>query len=75
MNTSVALAQSTQVGLSKSAIVGKKYSITAGDELSIKVGKASLVMRSDGTVLINGSTFDFSASGPVQINGKDVDIN
>ncbi|SDZ69634.1 hypothetical protein SAMN05216247_1326, partial [Pseudomonas salomonii] len=25
--------------------------------------------------LINGRTFDFSASGAVQINGKDVDIN
>ncbi|MRT64180.1 type VI secretion system Vgr family protein, partial [Pseudomonas sp. CAH-1] len=44
-------------------------------ELSITVGKASLVMKSDGTVLINGSNFDFSATGPVQINGKDVDIN
>ena len=75
MNTTVALSQSQQVGLSKSTKVGKTYSIDAGDELSITVGKASLVMKSDGTVLINGSTFDFSASGPVQINGKDVDIN
>jgi type VI secretion system secreted protein VgrG len=32
-------------------------------------------MTSDGTVTINGSTFAFSASGPVQISGKDVDIN
>ena len=39
------------------------------------MGKSTLVMKSDGTVLINGRTFDFSASGAVQINGKDVDIN
>ncbi|EJT84598.1 ImpA family type VI secretion-associated protein [Pseudomonas putida S11] len=63
------------MGIHKSVIVGNKFNITAGDELSITVGKASLVMKSDGTVLINGSNFDFSATGPVQINGKDVDLN
>jgi type VI secretion system secreted protein VgrG len=61
--------------MNKSTTVGKTYSIDAGDEFQITVGKASLVMKSDGTVLINGTQFDFSASGPVAINGKDVDIN
>ena len=75
MNTAVGLMQFEEVGLSKTVMVGNKFSITAGDELEITVGKANLVMRSDGTVLINGTKFDFSASGPVQINGKDVDIN
>ncbi|WP_343628422.1 type VI secretion system tip protein TssI/VgrG [Roseateles sp.] len=75
MNTTVALQQSAQIGLNKSTTVGKTYSIDAGDEFQITVGKASLVMKSDGTVLINGTQFDFSASGPVAINGKDVDIN
>ena len=75
MNTTVALQQSAQIGMSKSTKVGKTYSIDAGDEFQITVGKASLVMKSDGTVLINGTQFDFSASGPVAINGKDVDIN
>lgn len=75
MNTTVGLSQSEQVGIHKSVIVGSKFNITAGDELSITVGKSTLVMKSDGTVLINGSNFDFSATGPVQINGKDVDIN
>ena len=75
MNTTVALSQSQQIGMSKHTDVGKKYTINAGDELEIVVGKSSLVMRSDGTVLINGSNFNFSASGPVQLNGKNVDIN
>ncbi|MQG94752.1 type VI secretion system Vgr family protein [Pseudomonas sp. MN1F] len=75
MNTTVGLSQSEQVGIHKSVMVGNRFSITAGDELSITVGKSTLVMKSDGTVLINGSNFDFSATGPVQINGKDVDIN
>ena len=75
MNTTVGLSQSEQVGIHKSVIVGNRFSITAGDELSITVGKSTLVMKADGTVLINGSNFDFSATGPVQINGKDVDLN
>lgn len=75
MNTAVGLAQFEEVGLNKTVMVGKKYSINAGDELEITVGKSTLVMKSDGTVLINGTKFDFSASGPVQISGKDVDVN
>jgi len=75
MNTSVGLSQSEQVGIHKSVVVGNRFNICAGDELSITVGKSTLVMKSDGTVLINGSNFDFSATGPVQINGKDVDLN
>lgn len=75
MNTSVGLSQSAQIGHNKSTKVGKRYHIDAGDEFVVTVGKSMLVMRSDGSVIINGTTFNFSASGPVQINGKDVDIN
>ncbi|QXH76899.1 type VI secretion system Vgr family protein [Pseudomonas salmasensis] len=75
MNTTVGLSQSEQVGIHKSVAVGKKFTIDAGDEFKVTVGKSTLVMKSDGTVLINGRTFDFSASGAVQINGQDVDIN
>ncbi|VVN92547.1 type VI secretion system Vgr family protein [Pseudomonas fluorescens] len=75
MNTTVGLSQSEQVGIHKSVLVGKRFTIEAGDEFVVQVGKSQLVMKSDGTVLINGCTFDFSASGAVQINGKNVDIN
>nr|WP_253550011.1 hypothetical protein [Herbaspirillum rubrisubalbicans] len=56
-------------------MVGKTFNITAGDEFKITVGKSTMVMKSDGTVLINGTKFNFEASGPVQISGKDVDVN
>lgn len=75
MNTTVGLSQSEQVGINKSVLVGKRFTINARDELSITVGKSSLVMKSDGTVRINGVQFEFGASGPVHIIGKDVDIN
>jgi type VI secretion system secreted protein VgrG len=75
---------SQTVGSNDTHKVGEKYELTVGgnasitvDEKSItfKVGSSVMVMKDDGNVLINGSTFDFSASGPVQINGKDVDVN
>ncbi|HCE3929169.1 TPA: type VI secretion system Vgr family protein [Pseudomonas aeruginosa] len=75
MNTTVGLSQSEQVGINKSVIVGKTYSTTAGDEFSVTVGKSSLVMKSDGTVLINGVKFDFSSTEHTQISSKVVDIN
>jgi type VI secretion system secreted protein VgrG len=75
MNTTVGLSQSEQVGRNKSTRVGKRYTIDVGDELEVKVGQSALVMRSDGTVIINGVEFSFTASGLVQIMGKDVDIN
>ena len=91
MNTAVALAQLEEVGLMKSITVGQDFSTTVGknysakvgasytleatDDITLKVGKSTLVMKADGTVLINGATFDFSASGPVQISGKDIDLN
>jgi type VI secretion system secreted protein VgrG len=75
MNTTVVLGQFAQIGLSKSTAVGKHYEITAGDSFSVTVGKARLTMTKDGKVTIVGSQFLFDASGPVQINGKDIDLN
>ena len=75
MNTSVALMQTEQVGQSKRVDVGKTLTMNAGDRIELVCGKSSLVMTSDGAVTISGSTFDFSASGPVQITGKDIDLN
>ena len=67
--------QTEQVGQSKHVNVGKTLTLNAGDRIELVCGKSSLVMTSDGAVSINGSTFDFSASGPVQISGKDIDLN
>jgi type VI secretion system secreted protein VgrG len=71
----VGAIMTTLVGANQITKVGKKISISAGDELEIAVGAATFVMKSDGTVIINGTKFNFEASGPVQISGKDVDIN
>ena len=83
MNTTVGGFQFAQVGLYKSLLVGQSfttsvgdtYQLTAKNAIRLQVGKASLTMTSDGKVTIIGSEFLFDASGPVQINGKDIDLN
>lgn len=60
---------------SKTITTGKNIEFKAGDAIRLVVGKASLTMTSDGKVTIVGSEFLFDASGPVQINGKDIDLN
>ncbi|WP_431820154.1 type VI secretion system Vgr family protein [Burkholderia sp. F1] len=75
MNTSVGLAQAEEVGLSKSVLVGKNFIIQVGDRFEVRVGKSHFAMSADGSILITGHSINISADGPVQINGKDVDIN
>lgn len=83
MNTTVGLSQSEQVGQNKSTHVGKTYSIEVGDELSITVGKASITLKADGTITINGHTLSvgttaeqtFNADGEITVKGKQINEN
>lgn len=74
-NLNVGTVMATVVGINQITKVGKTISITAGEELAITVGAASLRMTADGKIFINGSQIGVEATGPVQISGKDVDIN
>lgn len=68
---------------SKSTSVGTTYSIDAGEELRITVGKASLTMKADVTISINGHTLSvgttaeqtFRADGDVTLKGKKIQEN
>ncbi|MCX8254975.1 Type VI secretion system secreted protein VgrG [Beijerinckiaceae bacterium RH AL1] len=71
----VGLSQAVNIGQTATENVGKSKLVTVGEELIIRVGQSSLTMRSDGTVIILGTNFNFTASGPVQINGEVVDLN
>ncbi|WP_348549765.1 hypothetical protein AADH33_04960 [Psychrobacter sp. KFRI-CH2-11] len=75
MNTAVGIMQTEQVGRIKKTFVGKSYSITAGDEFKITVGKSSLVMNADGSIIITGSSIITQAEGENKVIGKDVLIN
>ncbi|MEX9871596.1 type VI secretion system Vgr family protein [Providencia huaxiensis] len=63
------------VGQHKRITVGNTLSINVGDVIELRCGASVLRMDSGGHVTINGTEFKFNASGPVQITGKDVDIN
>ncbi len=56
------------VGSNDSLTVGKVLAMTAGDSIIITVGAASILMKKDGTITINGKDITLTGSG--QINGK-----
>lgn len=49
--------------------------INAGEKIELICGASSITLESSGKVTIKGTEFDFTAGGPVMINGKDVFIN
>ena len=65
---SVGGSRSSSVGKDDSLSVGKKLSIDAGDQITIKTGKASITMKKDGTISIEGKDITIKGSG--KINAK-----
>jgi type VI secretion system secreted protein VgrG len=79
------------VGKSQDINIGENYTLTVTDDLTINVGgsllkmnkehieltcgSSSMKLTNSGKVTINGTEFQFAASGLVKINGKKVDIN
>jgi type VI secretion system secreted protein VgrG len=82
-STSIGVAQAEQIGVCKVTNVGQtalenvgKFKKTiVGEEFVIECGASKFIMRKDGTVIILGTNFNFTASGPTQINGVVVDLN
>lgn len=68
-------SQTITVGENFSLTVTNSSTIYSGDVIELKCGASLLRMDSAGRVTIKGTNFLFDASGPVQINGKDIDLN
>lgn len=64
-----------QVGGDKNSLVGKHYKIEAGDSFEITCGQAKFYMDKSGNVAITGTSINISSEGPVQVNGKSIDLN
>jgi len=75
MLTTVAFDQTEIVGMSKSVDVTNSLTVNAGDAIALTCGASSITMDKSGKVTIKGTEFVFEASGPVQITGKNVDLN
>lgn len=55
--------------------VGKTYLLTAGESITFKTGSASITMKNDGTIAIQGSKILVSASGDVKVEGSVINLN
>ncbi|MGV8834864.1 bacteriophage T4 gp5 trimerisation domain-containing protein [Cellvibrio sp.] len=88
----VGINKSSTVGKSESITVGDDYSLTVGgnanismdgESIILKVGKASLEMRSDGTITLKGSNINvmssdeqvYEAKGEITMKAKKVQEN
>ena len=60
--------RTASIGQNDQLSVGKVLSIEAGDEITIKTGSASISMKKDGTITIQGKDISIKASG--KINGE-----
>ena len=63
--------RSSSVGKDDSLQVGKNLTIDAGDQIVIKTGKASISMKKDGTILIQGKDITIKGSGAINIKAND----
>ncbi len=55
--------------------VTKETKIISGELIELTCGASSIKMESGGKITITGTEFEFIASGPANIKGKDVFIN
>jgi type VI secretion system secreted protein VgrG len=71
-NETVADNRSASVGKNDALKVGKVLAIEAGDEIAIKTGSASIHMKKDGTITIEGKDITIKGSGKIvaEANGN-----
>ncbi|ESQ14734.1 MAG TPA: type VI secretion system tip protein VgrG [Chromatiaceae bacterium] len=62
--------RSTSIGKDDSLKVGKNLVIDAGDSITIKTGKASISMKKDGTITIQGKDINVKGSGGINIKAS-----
>ncbi|MDK2126009.1 type VI secretion system Vgr family protein, partial [Parachitinimonas caeni] len=76
MLTMVGMTHKEIVGTSRTISAGKEVTIDAGDKLTLVCGEARIMLTKDGKVYINGTQFEFAATGEVNVSsGKDINLN
>jgi type VI secretion system secreted protein VgrG len=69
---SVGKDRATKIGENDSLDVGKTLSISAGDEIVLKTGSATITMKKNGDITIDGKTITIKGSGDVIIKGQKI---
>jgi type VI secretion system secreted protein VgrG len=69
---SVTKDRSTNIGENETLEVGKKIAITAGDEIVLNTGSATITMKKNGDITIEGKQITIKGSGDVVIKGQKI---
>jgi type VI secretion system secreted protein VgrG len=64
-NENVGENRASEIGKNDALKVGKVLAIEAGDEIAIKTGSASILMKKDGTITIEGKDITIKGSGKI----------
>jgi type VI secretion system secreted protein VgrG len=71
--TSVSKDHSETIGENQTIKIGKNLTIEAGDQVVIKTGKASITMKKDGTISVEGKDITVKGSGEINVKAsKDI---
>ena len=70
-----AAARDAAPGQLELEIDGETIRLTADREIELKCGRASLVLRESGRVILKGTNVVTSSSGPLKIKGATIDLN
>ena len=62
-------------GKDVSISAGKKMILSAADEITIVTGSASIVMKKNGDITMDGKKFTITASGNVVVKGSKIELN
>lgn len=71
-STAIGKARDVSVGENDSLDVGKELSITAADQIVLKTGSATLTMKKNGDITIEGKAITIKGSGDVIIKGQKI---
>lgn len=58
------------IGKNETVKIGKTLAIEAGDQVTVKTGKASITMKKDGSITIEGKDITIKGSGKVNIKAS-----
>ncbi|BCH17881.1 type VI secretion system Vgr family protein [Mesorhizobium sp. L-2-11] len=66
----IAKASMVQIGEDGKINVGKTFLIEAGDAIALKCGSASITMKKDGTITIEGKDISIKGSGKINVKAS-----
>jgi type VI secretion system secreted protein VgrG len=64
--------QTVSVGKNETRSVGKTLTVSAGDEIVLKTGSASITMKKNGDIVIDGKQITIKGTGDVIVKGKNI---